>query len=260
MSGSANISEGRSIGGGRSELLASLRRLGLAGPNESPQMVPLKGGVSSDIWRVDLKTGPVCVKRALARLLVSEKWEAPVERNANEAEWMRVVSKRVHGCTARLIAEDRPAGLFVMEYLEPGRYRLWKDCLKSAEADPGFSAKIGSTMARIHAATAGDEALAHRFGSVEMFYALRLDPYFVAAARHHPDLAARLEELVKRTADAKIALVHGDVSPKNILVGVSGPVLLDAECAWYGDPAFDLAFCLCHLLLKGLCVPSAAPA
>jgi hypothetical protein len=40
------------------------------------------------------------------------------------------------------------------------------------------------------------------------------------------------------------------VSPKNILAGPRGPVFLDAECAWYGDPAFDLAFCLNHLLLK----------
>jgi hypothetical protein len=53
-------------------------------------------------------------------------------------------------------------------------------------------------------------------------------------------------------------LVHGDVSPKNILVGPDGPVLLDAECAWYGDPAFDLAFCLNHLLLKCLWTPAAA--
>jgi thiamine kinase-like enzyme len=58
--------------------------------------------------------------------------------------------------------------------------------------------------------------------------------------------------------------VHGDVSPKNILVGGEGPahfpVFLDAECAWYGDPAFDLAFCLNHLLLKCLWVPQAKPA
>jgi aminoglycoside phosphotransferase (APT) family kinase protein len=46
-------------------------------------------------------------------------------------------------------------------------------------------------------------------------------------------------------------LVHGDFSPKNILQGASGPVILDAECAWFGDPAFDVAFVLNHLLLKG---------
>ena len=78
------------------------------------------------------------------------------------------------------------------------------------------------------------------------------------AARRHPDRARQLLRLARRTAGTKLALVHGDVSPKNILVGPEGPVLLDAECAWYGDPAFDLAFCLNHLLLKCLWVPAAA--
>ena len=54
-----------------------------------------------------------------------------------------------------------------------------------------------------------------------------------------------------RDASTKRALVHGDVSPKNILIGALGAIFLDAECAWFGDPAFDLAFCLNHLLLKG---------
>ena len=66
----------------------------------------------------------------------------------------------------------------------------------------------------------------------------------------HPDLAPRLRELSDATMRTHLALVHGDVSPKNILAGPRGPVFLDAECAWYGDPAFDLAFVLNHLLLK----------
>jgi hypothetical protein len=69
-----------------------------------------------------------------------------------------------------------------------------------------------------------------------------------------------LENLSEQTAKNKLVLVHGDVSPKNILVGPRGPVFLDAECAWYGDPAFDLAFCLNHLLLKGVWVPEAKSA
>ncbi len=76
----------------------------------------------------------------------------------------------------------------------------------------------------------------------------------------HRDLAARLEWLVTETAKVKRALVHGDVSPKNILIGPKGPIFLDAECAWYGDPAFDLAFCLNHLLLKCLWNPPACAA
>ncbi|MBM3524771.1 MAG: aminoglycoside phosphotransferase family protein, partial [Alphaproteobacteria bacterium] len=68
----------------------------------------------------------------------------------------------------------------------------------------------------------------------------------------------RLHAIVERTAMTKRALVHGDVSPKNILVGPRGPIFLDAECAWYGDPAFDPAFCLNHMLLKGVWRPARA--
>jgi aminoglycoside phosphotransferase (APT) family kinase protein len=73
-------------------------------------------------------------------------------------------------------------------------------------------------------------------------------------------LATKIEDLVKATQAYAVALVHGDVSPKNILVGVEGPVLIDAECAWWGDPAFDIAFCLNHLLLKCLWNPPATDA
>jgi aminoglycoside phosphotransferase (APT) family kinase protein len=50
-------------------------------------------------------------------------------------------------------------------------------------------------------------------------------------------------------------LVHGDVSPKNILFRDYRPVLLDAECATMGDGAFDVAFCLNHLALKAIHLP-----
>jgi aminoglycoside phosphotransferase (APT) family kinase protein len=84
-----------------------------------------------------------------------------------------------------------------------------------------------------------------------VFEAIRIEPYLRATARAHPALASRFDELARVTLATKRALVHGDVSPKNILIGAQGPVFLDAECACFGDPAFDLAFCLNHLLLKG---------
>jgi 5-methylthioribose kinase len=43
--------------------------------------------------------------------------------------------------------------------------------------------------------------------------------------------------------------VHGDFSPKN-LVAYDGPMMmLDFEVAHWGDPAFDCAFLLSHLVL-----------
>src|SRR5258707_15699774 len=96
------------------------------------------------------------------------------------------------------------------------------------------------------------------FPTGRIFEALRLEPYLRATGKRHPDLRSKLDGLADRTAATASALVHGDVSPKNILTGPAGPVFLDAECAWYGDPAFDLAFCLIHLLLKCLWTPAAA--
>ncbi|WP_332697048.1 phosphotransferase family protein, partial [Bosea sp. (in: a-proteobacteria)] len=102
------------------------------------------------------------------------------------------------------------------------------------------------------------QEIARRFANDDTFHSIRVEPYLEATARVHADLAAPLLALAAETLAAKRALVHGDISPKNILVGPKGPVILDAECAWYGEPAFDLAFCLNHLLLKCLWTPSAS--
>jgi aminoglycoside phosphotransferase (APT) family kinase protein len=240
-------------------VLGFLRASGLAAADEMPETAALTGGVSSDIWKVSLRSGPVCVKRALPRLRVAQVWEAPVERNRYEWRWMQVAARIVPGCAPRVLAQDEAGGLFAMEFLDAERHPLWKNELRAGRADVAFARQVGASLARIHAATAGDAAIAREFATDAGFHAIRLEPYLLATARAHPDLAGRLEALSARTAAARAALVHGDVSPKNILAGPSGPVFLDAECAWYGDPAFDLAFCLNHLLLKCLWVPEAAP-
>ncbi|WP_437358736.1 phosphotransferase family protein [Inquilinus limosus] len=240
------------------ELLAALRRMGLAGPDETPRFTALTGGVSSDIFRVDLASGPICVKRALAKLRVAADWRAPVARNLYEARWMRVAAGIVPSAVPRLLGQDEAAGALAMAYLAPEDHPVWKAELRDGRADPAFAAEVGRRLAAIHAATAADPALAAEFPTDAIFYDIRLEPYLVATAAAHPDCAAALHALVETTRTTKRALVHGDVSPKNILAGPEGPVFLDAECAWWGDPAFDLAFCLNHLLLKCLWRPDSA--
>lgn len=232
------------------DIAAALTRLGLLRDGETFDAEALPGGVSSDIVRVNLSGGTVCVKRALPRLKVAATWEAPVERNASEAEWMRVAGDIVPDAVPELLAEDRDAGLFVMAYLDAGAHPLWKAQLLEGRIDPQTADAVGSVLATIHAATADDDDIAQRFANDHIFGAIRLEPYLLATAEAHPDLAETLRALADTTRDTKRTLVHGDVSPKNILAGPQGPVFLDAECAWYGDPAFDLAFCLNHLLLK----------
>ncbi|MGE0257954.1 MAG: phosphotransferase family protein [Alphaproteobacteria bacterium] len=233
-------------------IAAALARMGLLGAGETPRVRPLDGGVSSEIWVVELPGRRFCLKRALPRLRVAQLWEAPVIRNHYEAAWFRVAGTICPRAVPELLGEDEADGMFAMEYLDPAAYPVWKYRLRDGCADPASAALVGERLARIHAATAGDPEIARGFATDDSFYALRLEPYLIAAGRAHPALAQPLGLLAETTARTRRALVHGDVSPKNILIGPHGPVFLDAECAWYGDPAFDLAFCLNHLLLKCL--------
>lgn len=220
----------------------------------------LTGGVSSDIWRIDLPSGPICVKRALPKLRVAADWQAPVERNLYEARWMRVAAAAVPNVTPALLGQDDATGALAMEYLPAEHYPLWKALLRDGIVDPEFAGRVAAALGRIHAATSTQPALATEFPTDAIFFDIRLDPYLGQVGRTHPDLAEHMQTLIATTQRNKRALVHGDVSPKNILCGPDGPVFLDAECAWWGDPAFDLAFCLNHLMLKCLWVPAVRPA
>jgi 5-methylthioribose kinase len=238
-------------------LLAALRRMRLVQPDETPRLTQLTGGVSSLIVRADTARGAMCVKQALPQLKVAAVWEAPVERNRAEVAWMRIAQRIVPGCVPAVLGEDAQDNAFAMQWLAPDDYPIWKAQLRDGIADTKTAQAVGRNLAAIHAATAGDADIARSFAHDAGFYAIRLEPYFVATAHKHPECAAALHGLVETTASTKLALVHGDVSPKNILVGPvrdgaesAHPIFLDAECAWYGDPAFDIAFCLNHLLLK----------
>jgi hypothetical protein len=227
----------------------------LRAADEEATYSPLTGGVSSDIYRVDLPGRSICIKRALPKLKVAQCWEAPVSRSAFEWEWIRFASGVAPQSAPTPLAHDLESGLFAMGFLDPSQYPVWKARLLGGHVDAETAGAVGRLTGRIHAASTRQADLPERFASDGNFHALRLQPYLVATARKHPDVAQQLLALVERTAKTKLALVHGDVSPKNILVGSDGPILLDAECAWFGDPAFDLAFCLNHLLLKGFVLP-----
>lgn len=242
-------------------LPAMLRSAGL--PEADFSVEPLTGGVSSDIVRITLADGRLaCAKRALRKLKVASDWQAPLERNHYEVAWLRRAAAIVPGAAPNVLAEDQSRGIALLDYLPADDYVLWKAELLAGRADPGVPAAVADALGRIHAATLNDAAVAAEFPTDNLIDALRLDPYLRFTASRHPEVADRILAVLETTATTKLALVHGDVSPKNILVAKADghPVLLDAECAWYGDPAFDGAFCLNHLLLKAVHLPDLSAA
>jgi len=228
---------------------------GLIGLEEMPVFSALTGGVSSDIWLVSTGRTNICIKRALPLLRVAAEWHAPIERNLYEAAWFREVGRFLGDSVPKILCEDKKRAMFAMEYLPPGDFKNWKTELAAGAVDRRIAALVGSRLSLIHGHTAGSDALRRLFSTDDIFRAIRIEPYLLATATAHPDLSSRLRLLAEQTESHKLALVHGDVSPKNILIGPAGPVFIDAECAWFGDPAFDLCFCLNHLLLKSTIVP-----
>lgn len=229
---------------------ASLARMGLVGDGETVPLTPLTGGISSLIVRADTPAGSVCVKRALPQLKVPVEWKVPVDRNSAEVGWMRIAERVSPGLVPAILGEDTVGKAFAMAWLDPADHPVWKSQLLDGIADTATATAVGVGLSAVHNACARDDAIARDFANDDNFHAIRLDPYFGASAMVHTDCALALHTLIERTATTRRTLVHGDVSPKNILVGPDGPVFLDAECAWYGDPAFDIAFCMAHLFLK----------
>lgn len=231
------------------DIIDGLRGAGLIGDGD-PVLEPLTGGVSCDVWKVETPIGPIVVKRPLPQLRVAAEWHAPIERGQSEIRWLRRAREVDPDIVPEVLAELPIGYAFAMRFLPD--CPVWKDELVAGNVDQSFAAAVGSGIAAIHAATAYNDQDRAAFSNEAIFSALRIDPFLLYVADKETELAPILRALASDLSKSKIALVHGDVSPKNILVTSKGPVFLDAECAVYGDPAFDLAFCTTHLLLKAV--------
>jgi aminoglycoside phosphotransferase (APT) family kinase protein len=132
---------------------------------------------------------------------------------------------------------------------------MWKAELLDGRVDAGVAAAVGEVLGVVHDATATDDAVRERFASKRPFDQLRVDPYHRTTAERHPDVADAIHDEIRRLMDTSRTLVHGDYSPKNVLVDRADgttPWILDFEVAHWGDPAFDTAFMCNHLYIKSI--------
>ena len=231
-------------------LTAYLRALGRVGPEETPAVEVLGGGVSGRVVRVRADGGPeVVLKQALARLRVPGEWSSDPRRIHCEAAGLRVLHElglRV----PRLVFEDHEHHVIGMEAVSRP-HTSWKSMLLAGDARREHYLGFAALLAAIHRESGRrlDHAAA-ALGSCDHFESLRLDPYYRASARAVPSAGPFLDRLIRDTTATRATLVHGDYSPKNVLVCPDGLVLVDHEVAHIGDPAFDVGFALTHLLSK----------
>lgn len=217
----------------------------------------LGGGVSNVVVEVRTADGDCLVlKQPRPNLAVEDDWPADVARVHNEAAaaraYERILAER--GLDARVPTprfEDETDHVVGFE-CAPEEATMWKEDLLAGRVDGAVARAVGEVLGAVHDAAAGDEDLRASFASKRPFEQLRVDPYHRTTAERHPDLAERIRAEAERVTDVERTLVHGDYSPKNVLVDGGTPWILDFEVAHWGDPSFDTAFMLNHLFIKSV--------
>jgi tRNA A-37 threonylcarbamoyl transferase component Bud32 len=244
-------------------LPAYLAGRGLAPHPGATSVRRLTGGVSNQAFWVEGPgggggtdaPGACVVKQARARLAVQMEWRADVNRIVREAEALEWWHARLGPPRIpRLLHLDRAAKVLVMEAIRPPAEN-YKTLLLRGAVDESLAEQFGTLLAELHNATR-DEATHAQFDDATFFDQLRLSPYYGTVAERHAALAPRLAALRAECLGARTCLVHGDYSPKNILVREGGLVLLDYEVAHWGNPSFDLGFALTHYCAKALHLPA----
>jgi 5-methylthioribose kinase len=239
------------------ELLVYLRERGHIGRRETPMLRTLRGGVSNKtIWLKRSDDSTWVLKQALPKLRVPSDWFSDPARIHVEANGLRYLpSITPPGSIPPLVFEDTEQQILAMEAVsEPNQN--WKERLLSGVIDKDMVRQFGQLLGMIHRKSAESrQVFASVFKDRRFFETLRLEPYYQFSAHQIPaaaDFLFALMEEIRRHCDT---LVHGDFSPKNVLICAEHLVLLDHEVLHFGDPAFDLGFSLTHLLSKAMHLP-----
>ncbi|MCH7729229.1 MAG: phosphotransferase, partial [Planctomycetes bacterium] len=227
------------------------------GSTEIVDVRVLAGGVSNIVLYVSRDTGgDFVLKQAREQLRVPDPWFCSVERIWREVAVMRLCGEILADVAHAdlqiqppdVLFEDRENFVFAMSAAPA--HQVWKQQLLTGVYQQKIAQACGRMLGRLHNATWHDDAAAKEFADQQFFVDLRVDPYYRHIASVHEDLRPAIDRLADSVQHERHCLVHGDFSPKNLLVWQSGVMLIDFEVGHYGDPAFDLGFLLAHLVLK----------
>jgi 5-methylthioribose kinase len=210
----------------------------------------LTGGVSNVVLAVSGEGKVLVLKQALPELKVASKWIADQRRALVEAHAIEVLHKLTPENVPKLYDVDPDQFILIIERA-PRTMTIWKEDLLSGLIQPEVAMQLGQILGIWHQGTAKDPAILQEFQEDSLFEQLRINPFYRAIATTHESISKRIATLITELVEDKSCLVHGDYSPKNILVGGRSKVIvLDFEVAHTGNPVFDLGFLLAHLLCK----------
>ena len=210
----------------------------------------LGGGISNTVLKVMLAGDCFVVKQSLPRLRVAQEWFFDRRRIFVERDCMAALGDLLPSGSVPDVRFSDERNFVLGMSCAPKGGENWKDALLTGTTDLQAASWAAQLLALLHRESHTRQTLLDSFRDQSLLIQGRIDPYHRTAAKHHPDLEPIISAEVERLLGTRQVLVHGDYSPKNIVVYPGGVLVLDFEVAHYGDPAFDVAFCLTHLVLK----------
>lgn len=238
-------------------LRAYLTETGRIAPSEAIEMRPLSGGVSNrTVWLRRESGDAWVIKQALAKLRVQVDWFSDPERIHREAlglEWLPKFTSP--GTIPELVFEDLGHYILAMQAI-PQPHDNWKTLMLAGTLDMDHVRQFGAILGSIHGGSSRARAQVQPiFADQTFFDTLRIEAYYRFTASHHPAIAGFYTDLIADMLSNRESIVHGDYSPKNVLVHQGKLILLDHEVMHFGDPGFDLGFSMTHLLSKAHHLP-----
>jgi aminoglycoside phosphotransferase (APT) family kinase protein len=232
-----------------------LRDIGWLSQSESATVRRFPGGVSGNVWRIDSERGSWVLKQPLERLATEEEWTSETRRLNVEVAALKQVGAWYPEAVPEVLYHDAVDHLCIMT-AAPGDAISWKTQMMAGQFDPGTARSAGRLLSEIHRESKRHRALVRpKFDDLVFFEQLRIEPFHRFLIDRFAHLQGPISKLVSELMDDRSALVHGDFSPKNMLVRPNGDlILLDFEVAHWGNPVFDVAYCAGHLMLKGWAV------
>jgi 5-methylthioribose kinase len=221
------------------------------GPDEEVTIESLSGGVSCKVMKVSTVSRDFVVKQALNKLKVKEDWYSDIGRIIIERNGLDTYNQIVPQSVPKLIFYDDENYLYAME-AAPDYAIPWKTKLLQGELNFKVAEQVALTLAKVHSESSKNEQIQEKFKSQKFFVELRIDPYLRTVQDRHPSLHKQIDRTIAMLLENKITLVHGDFSPKNILVADARIDIIDFEVCHMGHPSFDLAFLTNHFLLKAV--------
>jgi 5-methylthioribose kinase len=211
----------------------------------------LEWGVSNVVLKVSWDDQMVVLKQSMPKLRVAADWPFDRRRTLVERDCLLLLGNLVPGAVPDVIFCDEDRFALVISCVPPGG-TLWKADLMAERVDETAAGRAGVLLGRIHRLSASGHRGRERFADQTVMIQGRTDPYHMTVAGKYPALAPAIEREVARMLARQVALTLGDYSPKNLFVYPDGVMAIDFEVAHWGDPAFDVAFCLTHLILKAI--------